>query len=97
MEKKIWDYYIEHVNPGPNYSLTIERSKMLAARFAEMVGSGKNQERALVHMAEAVCAFSDDDYHMGRKKGYEGAGRKGIEEIFRTQDVFENWCSRYVE
>ena len=32
---------------------------------------------------------------MGTKKGYEGAGRKGFEEIYRTREVFENWCARY--
>ena len=29
---------------------------------------------------------------MGRKKRFEGAGRKGIEEIFRTQETAEAPC-----
>lgn len=97
MEGKIWDYYVDRVKPGPNYSLTTHRSKMLAARHAEIVAKGKSPEHAAAHLGHAINAFAEDDYHMGRKKGYEGAGRKGIEEIFRTQEVFENWCSKYQE
>lgn len=44
---------------------------------------------------EAIFAFSQDDYFMGRNKGYQGVGRKGIEEIFGTQVIFEDWCSKY--
>ena len=60
-----------------------------------MIAAGKTQKAAAVHLAEAVDAFSQDAYHMGTKKGYEGAGRKGFEEIFQTRDVFENWCATY--
>jgi hypothetical protein len=95
MEKKIWDCYIEAIRPGQNYSLTIERRKMLAARHAEMVVKGQSPKQAANNLWRAIFAFYQDDYHMGRKKGYEGAGRKGIEEIFGTQDRFENWCAKY--
>lgn len=95
MEKKIWDFYLESVQPGPNYLLTIERKRMLATRHAEMVAAGKTPKKAAEHMGEAIYAFSQDDYFMGCKKGYEGAGRKGFEEIFGTQEIFEDWCSRY--
>jgi len=94
MEGEIWGYYIDCVKPGPNYSLTIERRKMLALRYAEMIAAGKTPKAAGTHLAEAIAAFERDDYFMGRKKGYEGAGRKGIEEIFRTQEVFEDWCAK---
>jgi hypothetical protein len=92
---RVWNAYISQIEPGPNYSFTIERRKMLAARYAEMIAHGKTGEKVLRGMVEAICAFRDDDYFMGRKKGYEGAGRKGIEEIFRTQEVFEDWCAKY--
>jgi hypothetical protein len=95
MQDKLWNFYLESVQPGPNYSLTIERKRMLAARHAEMVAAGKTPKKAAEHMGEAIYAFSQDDYFMGRKMGYEGAGRKGIEEIFRNQEVFEDWCSKY--
>ena len=95
MERKIWGYYIELVNPGPNYSLTIKRKRMLSDRYAEMIAKGQTPKEAIVHLGEAVNAFSEDDYHMGRKKGYEGAGRKGFEQIFGTQELFEDWCSKY--
>ena len=95
MERKIWGYYIELVNPGPNYSLTIKRKRMLSDRYAEMIAKGQTQKEAIVHLGEAVNAFSEDDYHMGHKKGYEGAGRKGFEQIFGTQELFEDWCSKY--
>ena len=95
MADKIWAYYIECVEPGNNYSFTISRKRMLADRYREMIAKGRPSRDAGVHLAEAISAFSDDDFHMGRKKGYEGAGRKGFEEIFRTQDVFEGWCARY--
>ncbi len=95
MEKWIWDYYVELVNPGLNYSLTIERSKMLAARHAEMIAKGQTPKRAVNNLVRAITAFANDDYHMGRKKGFEGPGRKGFEEIYRTQEVFEDWCAKY--
>src|ERR1035441_1748125 len=95
MERKIWGYYIELVNPGPNYSLTIKRKRMLSDRYAEMIAKGQTQKEAIVHLGEAVNAFSEDDYHMGHKKEYEGAGRKGFEQIFGTQELFEDWCSKY--
>jgi hypothetical protein len=76
MEKWIWDYYVERVNPGPNYSLTIERRQMLAARHAEMIAKGQTPKKAANNLARAITAFAKDDYHMGRKKGFEGPGRK---------------------
>jgi Helix-turn-helix domain len=97
MEEKIWRYYLQCVKPGNNYSLTISRKRMLADRYREMIAKGQSPEESSLHLAEAVAAFSEDDFHMGRKKGYEGAGRKGLEQIFRTQDVFEDWCAKYAE
>jgi hypothetical protein len=68
---------------------------MLATRYAEMVAAGKTRKQAGGYFLEAIFAFSQDDYFMGRNKGYQGVGRKGIEEIFGTQVIFEDWCSKY--
>jgi hypothetical protein len=68
---------------------------MLAARYSETLSNGKTLEEANTHLAEAILAFASDEYHMGRKKGYESVCRKGFEEIFRSQEVFESWCSKY--
>jgi hypothetical protein len=46
---------------------------MLADRFHEMTGKGQTNDDAPTHLAEAIYALSEDDYHMGRKKGYETA------------------------
>jgi hypothetical protein len=95
MAKKLWVAYCEEVNPGPNYFFTHPRKEMLAARYRETVSHGKTPHEAHLHLAEAIMAFSADDYHMGRKKAFEGVCRKGFEEIFRSQEVFEEWCLRY--
>ena len=95
MAKRLWNYYVDLVKPGPNYFLTHQRKGMLAARYRETVSNSKTPEEASTHLAEAISAFADDDYHMGRKKGYGKVCRKGFEEIFRSQEVFEEWCSRY--
>jgi hypothetical protein len=64
-----------------------------SSRYQEMISNRKTREEALIHMREAIVAFSRDPYHMGKKKEY--GSRKGIAEIFRTQEVFEDWCSKY--
>jgi hypothetical protein len=81
------------VDPGTNYFPTSERKTMLGSRYQEMIANRKTRKEALTHMREAIVALSKSSYHMGKKKGY--GSRKGIDEIFRTQEVFEDWCSKY--
>jgi len=95
MEKKIWDCYIAIIEPGPNYSLTIQRKRMLADRHAEMVARGQSPEKAANNLWKAICALSEDDYHMGRKKKYEGRFQNDFKDVFGTQEVFEKWCTIY--
>ena|ERR1035438_7495191 len=95
MEAKLWDYYIEHVKPESTYSFTPSRKEMLARRYREMISAGPTPREAVIHVGEAILALSEDDYHMGRKKKYEGRFQNDFEDIFGTQEVFEKWCSTY--
>jgi hypothetical protein len=93
LKTNVWDYYVELVEPGPYCFATMKRKKMLDARFREAMDSGATPQDAATHMREAIHAFSADDYFMGRKN--KKVCRKAIEEIFGTQEVFQDWCSKY--
>jgi hypothetical protein len=95
MEQNVWGYYIENVKPESTYSFTPSRKEMLALRYREMISSGKTRREAFTHLGEAIFALSEDDYHMGRKKKYEGRFQNDFKDIFGTQEVFEKWCSTY--
>jgi len=95
MEEKVWGYYIENVKPESTYSFTPSRKKMLSQRYREMISAGKNHREAFIHLREAIFALSEDDYHMGRKKKYEGRFQNDFKDVFGTQEVFEKWCSTY--
>jgi hypothetical protein len=95
MEKRIWGAYLSEVKPESNYSLTPSRKEMLAARYREQIADGQTPLEAATNLAAAIFAISADDYHMGRKKGYEGRFRNEFEDIFGTREVFEKWCSTY--
>jgi hypothetical protein len=68
---------------------------MLADRHAEMVARGQSPEKAANNLWKAICALSEDDYHMGRKKKYEGRFQNDFKDVFGTQEVFEKWCTIY--
>ncbi len=91
----IWSNYLYLIEPGDCYSLTPNRKRMIATRLREIEAQNISRENAVnTRIVPAIKAFAEDDYFMGRKRGYEGPGRKGIEEIFKTQEIFENWCSK---
>jgi hypothetical protein len=70
---------------SPDFSPEME--KWIWDYYVEMIAKGQAPKQAANNLPRAITAFANDDYHMGRKKGYEGAGRKGLEEIFETQDA----------
>jgi len=105
MEKRIqavWNQYFHTIDPGPVYFLTIERKQMIADRLQEtMSGLNLSAEDAInKHMTGAINAFAEDDYFMGRKPDPKHPGnnfppRKGIENIFGTSKVYQDWCMNY--
>lgn len=81
MEKAIqynWEHSFHLIQPGYCYTLTPKRKQMISARLREIETQGLSREDAVNTRILALEAFTEDDYFMGRKKGYEGAGRKGI-------------------
>jgi hypothetical protein len=97
MEGRIWDIYLKEVKPESTstYSFTPSRKKMLTMRYREMISAGNTPHEARTHLVEAIFALAADDYHMGRKKKYEGRFQNDFKDIFDTQEVFEKWCTIY--
>jgi hypothetical protein len=92
----VWEHYTKTVQPGEGYTLTPHRKAMISDRLREVMEEGlKRADAVNVRLIPALEEFANDDYHQGRKKGFEHVCLKGIEYVFGTREKFEDWLMRH--
>jgi hypothetical protein len=69
---------------------------MIADRLRDAMSEGLSRQDAVnQRLCPALQAFANDNYHMGRKQGFEHVCLKGIESVFGTREKYETWVMHY--